>query len=160
MQRRPRGFTLIELVIALLIGTILTSVALNTFNTAQTRMAVRSAKATYATLQARARAIGIETGANVAFVVDATGDSAYIETTAGVQEVIRFGQEMNIDLRAFPPGAANGFMLCMTPRGYADPDCFTASPNASLTPFVRLSFWQNADSTAIWVFPTGQLVEP
>jgi len=151
MRRRTLGFTLIELVIALLIGTILTSIALSTFNTARGRLSVRSAKATYASLQARGRAIGIERGTAISFWVDSSGDSAYIETAAGVQEVIRFGQEMNIDLRSVPAT----FELCMTPRGYADPDCGTPTP---FPPFIRLQFWQNADSTSVLILPMGQLV--
>jgi prepilin-type N-terminal cleavage/methylation domain-containing protein len=148
MHRRTHGFTLIELVIALLIGTILTSVAMGTFKSAQGRLSVRSAKATYASLHARARATGIERGTTIAFVVDSDGDSAYIQTAAGVQEVIRFDEELNIDLRSSP----STFSLCMTPRGYADKDCGTT------TSVIRLQFWQNADSTSLLILPLGQLV--
>jgi prepilin-type N-terminal cleavage/methylation domain-containing protein len=147
MHRRTHGFTLIELVIALLIGTILTSVAMGTFKSAQGRLSVRSAKATYASLHARARAIAIERGTTIDLVIDSNGDSAYIETAAGVQEVIRFGQELNIDLRSSP----STISLCMTPRGYADPDCGT--------PFwaLKLEFWQNSDSTSLTILRMGQL---
>lgn len=153
MDRRTPGFTVIELVIALLIGTILTSVALSTFKTAQNRLAVRGAKATYASLHARARAIGIERGTTVALWVDSNGDSAWIATPDGVQEVIRFGSEMHIDLRSpSPVAAAAGFVLCMTARGYAEAACGTTSS------LIHLQFWQNSDSTSLRIMPTGQLL--
>ncbi len=157
MQRRRAGFTVIELIIALLIGTILTSVAISTFQGVQAGFAVRNAKAMYATLHQRARAMSIEKGETVLFAVDAIGDSAFIWSISegGITNVTNFRRELNVDLRA-----PTSYVLCMTPRGYADYNCgafagfFTATTNTT----VRLEFWLNADSSSVLVLPMGQLV--
>lgn len=146
---------MIELVIAILIGSILVSIALSTMRNAQTRFAVRNAKSMYATLHQRARAMSIEKGETVLFAVDVVGDSAFIFSSGGITDVTRFRSELNVDLRA-----STSYILCMTPRGYADYNCgayagmFTATTNAA----VKLEFWMNADSTSVIVLPMGQLV--
>jgi prepilin-type N-terminal cleavage/methylation domain-containing protein len=148
MLNRKSGFTILELVIALLIGSLLTSIAFGGIKGAQGRYAIRGAKNTYASLHARARAIGIERGTTIAFIVDTAGDSAFVFDGSGNTEVIRFAEELAVDLVATPVR----FRICMTPRGYADPDCSTTdSP-------IQLEFWQNADSTSVTILPMGQLV--
>ena len=156
MKRRPTGFTMIELVIVILIGSLLTAVSLASFRNVQGRFAVRSAKTMYATLQQRARSRAVEIGETVIFFVDTVGDSAFIFSDGVITDVTRFRSELNVDLRA----SQSTFFLCMTPRGYADYECgsytglFTATTNST----IRLEFWQNADSTSLIVLPMGQLV--
>ena len=142
---------------ALLIGTILTSIAIGSFQNVQARFSARAAQQMYATLHQRARAIAIEKGETVLLQVDVAGDSAYIvRFGTGTSDVTRFRPEFNVDLRA----PYSQFNLCMTPRGYADYNCgafagvFTATTNAAL----RLEFWMNADSTSVVILPMGQLV--
>ena len=158
MTRRTSGFTIIEMVFAILIGTILTGIALSTFQTVQSRFAARGAKAVYATMHQRARSKAIERGETVLLFVDTAGDSAYVFTmSGGIEDRTRFRPEFNVDLRS----PLSTFILCMTPRGYADYECgsfrqfgFTAStPNA-----LRLQFWRGADSTSVVILPMGQLV--
>lgn len=156
MKRRPTGFTMIELVIVILIGSLLTAVSLASFRNVQGRFAVRSAKTMYATLHQRARSRAVEMGETVIFFVDTVGDSAFIFSDGVITDVTRFRSELNVDLRA----SQSTFFLCMTPRGYADYECgsytglFTATTNSA----IRLQFWQNADSTSLIVLPMGQLV--
>ena len=154
-RRKTSGFTLIEMVFVILIGSILTMVALSTFQTAQARMAARSAKTMYATLHQRARSRAIELGSTVIFSVNTTGDSAMILTNGVVTDVANFRRELEVDLRATPAS----FIMCMTPRGFADPGC----PGLGLGGFtlsvpVKVEFWLNADSTSVDVLPMGQLV--
>jgi prepilin-type N-terminal cleavage/methylation domain-containing protein len=145
---RRRGFTIVEVVIALLVGTILTSIALSSFAGARAGFAVKGARNTFASLEARARAKAIESGSTILLMVDVSGDSAYVSTGASTVETVRFAGEFHVDLRS---GIGN-FRLCMNSRGYADTDCNSFSGS------VNLEFWQNSDSATVTVLPLGQLV--
>jgi prepilin-type N-terminal cleavage/methylation domain-containing protein len=153
MKRRRNGFTLIELVIVILVGSILVGVALSTFQNAQSRFAARGAKTMYATLHQLARARSIESGMTTLLLVDTNGDSAFIVGSGGVTDVTNFRRELNVDLRSSPAR----FRICMTPRGYADPDC-PAIADTGLSSPLDLEFWQNADSSTVTILPMGQLV--
>jgi prepilin-type N-terminal cleavage/methylation domain-containing protein len=154
MTRNTRGFTLVELVTVILIGSILVTIALSTFQSAQAQFAARSAKTMYATLHQRARSKAIEMGETVILFVNTTGDSALIVSSSGITDVTRFRSQLNVDLRSTPAS----FIMCMTPRGYSDPTCpayaFTATTNTPIT----LEFWMNADSSTLAILPMGQLV--
>lgn len=54
MRRSHAGFTIIELIIAILVGSILTRIALTRISSGQGRVAVRGAQTTYAAMHARA----------------------------------------------------------------------------------------------------------
>ncbi|HSG07804.1 MAG TPA: prepilin-type N-terminal cleavage/methylation domain-containing protein [Longimicrobiales bacterium] len=148
MRQSRFGFSVIELVIALLIGGILTSIALSSYGNAQGRFAVRGARDTFASLHARARAQAIEKGATVRLMVDVTGDSIFLLSGGTNLETIHFADELHVDIRS----SAGNLRLCMNSRGYADTACnsFTTPPT--------VTFWQNADSTSVSILPLGQLV--
>jgi prepilin-type N-terminal cleavage/methylation domain-containing protein len=146
MSRR-RGFTLIEVVIALLIGSILTSIALSSFGNARGGYAVRGARTTFASLHARTRAQAIEAGNRVLLFVDVAGDSAFIWNGRNI-ETIRFDEELKVDLRADD----GNFRICMNARGFADCDCNSFSST------VKLQFRHNADTASVEILPLGQLV--
>ncbi|MDZ7779158.1 MAG: type II secretion system protein [Gemmatimonadota bacterium] len=152
MKRSHTGFTMIELIIAILIGSILTTIALSRISDAQSRVSVRGAKSTYASVHYRARAHGIEMGENVMLHVESGGDSVWIEHDGAVLEKVRLGNEQNVDMRITPSGAPTDFTLCFSPRGYTDVDC------NSTNSILRVEFWQGADSTSLLVLPMGQLV--
>jgi Tfp pilus assembly protein FimT len=150
---------MIEMVFAIVIGTILTGIALTSFRTAQARFAASSAKGVYATLHQRARSKSVELGETVLLYVDVAGDSAWLGTVSeGVTDMTRFGSDLNVDLRSrFPL-----LRFCMTPRGYADYDCGAFSifqtVQATTADTVRLEFWQSSDSSSVLILPMGQLV--
>ena len=59
MKHKRFGFTIIELVIALLVGSILTSIALSSFGNSTARFSVRGAPNSFISLHARTRAAAI-----------------------------------------------------------------------------------------------------
>ncbi len=151
MYRTRTGFTMIELIIAIVIGSILTTIALNQISGAQTRIAVRGAQTTYAAIHYRARVHGIEKGRNVMLHADVTGDSVWIEDDGDILEIIRFGDE-NLDMRISLPSSLTEYTICFSPRGYADLSCSTPGT------LMRLHFHQGAEVTNLWAMPLGQLL--
>ena len=151
MQRHRAGFTVIEMLIAVVIGSILTTVALSRISGAQTRIAVRGAQSTYAAIHYRARVHGIEKGRNVMLHVETLGDSVWIEDNGTVLEKIRFGDD-NIDMRIRSPSTLTEYTLCFTPRGYTDTNC-----NTTTSTWTRMFMRQGADSLGMWIFPLGQV---
>lgn len=151
MHRSRSGFTIIELIIAIVIGSILTSIALSRISGAQTRITVRGAQTTYAAIHYRARVHGIEKGRNVVLHVDAAGDSVWINDNGDILETIRFGED-NVNMTISTPSSTTAYSLCFSPRGYTDTSC------NSVNALTRLHFIQGNDSTHIWVMPLGQLL--
>jgi len=154
MKRSPNGFTLVELVVVILIGSILVGVAMNSFQNAQSGYRTRSAKTVYATLHQLARARAVELGQTVILIVNTDGDSAYTIDGGSVNNVTHFRSELGVDLRATPAA----FRICMTPRGYADPDCPALALTATSSSQIRLEFWQGTDSSSVVILPMGQLI--
>jgi prepilin-type N-terminal cleavage/methylation domain-containing protein len=158
-----RGFTMIELVIVILIGSILTAIALSSFQNAQSRFAVVGAKQVYMTWHQRARSRAIETGETVVMQVVPARDSTILLTrvngTYEWTDVQLFDEELNVDMRTSTNAQ---FQLCMTPRGYADHNCGLLGGvlgiQQTYTDTVRLQFWQGGDSASVLILPLGQLV--
>jgi prepilin-type N-terminal cleavage/methylation domain-containing protein len=158
MTRKRAGFTLIELLVVIFIGSILIGIALAGFQSAQAGYASRSAKTMYATFHQRARARAIEMGRTQLIVVDAVGDSAFIidwqpPSSFQITDIVNFRRELRVDLRSSP----SAFLICMTPRGFADPSCPAFGFSTANTP-LTLEFWMNADSSTLVLLPMGQLV--
>ena len=145
---RHSGFTVVELIIALLIGSILTSIALSNWGSARASMAVRGARNSFVTLEARARATAIEKGSIIRLYVSVGGDSAYISDGTTTLDRVRFADEFHVDLRS----SEGDLRLCMNSRGYGDESC------NSFSDAVTLQFWQNADSSSVEILPLGQLI--
>jgi prepilin-type N-terminal cleavage/methylation domain-containing protein len=147
-MRTRHGFTIIELIIAVLVGSILTSIALSSYGKAQGRFAVQGARNTFVSLHARARATAIERGSTVRLAVYVAGDSVMVTSGAATLEKVRFGDELHVDIRS----TSGDLLICMSPRGYADMACNNFSTSVIVT------FWQNADSASVKVLPLGQLI--
>jgi len=163
MKSRTRGFTLIELVIVILIGSILTGLALNSFQNVQSRFAVQSAKRVYMSWHQRARSRAIETGETIVLYVWVDGDSANTLSRDGGTlqwgDVQRFDGELGVSLETQGNYA---FYTCMTPRGYADTSCgswgATSGYASTFTDTVRLRFRQATDTASVLILPMGQVI--
>lgn len=129
MRPSRHGFTLIELVIVLTIGVILTSIALTTFGGVQDRMAVRQARSMFASLHARTRAQAIERGQMARLGVDLAQDSVWILLDGDQIETMRFREVFGVDIQ----GPSATLTLCMNPRGFAETSCNSFSSTQTLT---------------------------
>ncbi len=147
MNRSHTGFTIIELAIVILVGSILTSIVYSGFSSALGGFSVRGARDTFAAMHARTRAQAIESGKNLALYISASGDSVVISDGSTTYENVDFMGEFNINIIA----GAN-LIICMNPRGYADTDC------NSFDTTVTVGFVQGADTSALQILPLGQLV--
>ena len=145
-----RGFTIIELLIVVAVGGILTTFVMVAFGNAQGHFAVRQARNTFASLHARARAQAIEFGTTTSLHVDAAGDSVWITRNDTTLETISFVDQFGVDL----DGADASFELCMSPRGFGDSSC------TSISGLTTLAFKQGDDEMYAQMLPLGQLKLP
>ena len=73
-----RGFSLIEIVVTLVAGSVLLGIAAPSVSGVRGHFAVSGARTTFSSLHARARAQAIERGGTVRLVVDAAHDHVAI----------------------------------------------------------------------------------
>jgi prepilin-type N-terminal cleavage/methylation domain-containing protein len=146
-----RGFSLLELVIVLALGGIIAGVAINTFVNAQSRMGPRSAQSEFLTMHAHTRSMAVARGQTARLIVD-TGSSVVSIVVAG--ETVRtrnFQDAYGVEMESDPTG---GFQMCMTPRGYAEPNCNTYAQEA------RIRFLRGGQATGVVLLPMGQALRP
>lgn len=147
MPNRQSGFTIIELVVVITIGAVLTTFAVKGFGVTSNHAATRQARNVFNGMAARARAQAIETGMTTLLIADARGDSVLIFAGGRVVENVRFGEEMKVDIQA----SADVTRLCMNPRGYADQDC------NSFDRTVEMTFARGEQSRSLEILPLGQI---
>lgn len=151
----PRsGFTLIELIIVLAIGGIVTGIVVMGFGGLQTRTSVRSAQTNFLSMHAQTRAMAVERGIAMRLTVHSDGGVVRIEEGCdGAGDVVQsrdFGGSYNVTIQA----SGGELWLCMTPRGYAE-----ASRN-SFAQEARISFVRGDQVASVVLFPLGQAVRP
>ena len=149
MGNRGSGFTIIELVIVLMVGSILTSIALVGFSGVGGRYSVSGAERSFLSLHARARAQAVEFGETVQLNVDPAWDSVWVSRGSDVLEAMNFKVEFNVDVST---SNSSDLTLCMNPRGFADTGC------NSFTSPVTVSFALATDTASVRVLPLGQAV--
>ncbi|TVP77414.1 MAG: prepilin-type N-terminal cleavage/methylation domain-containing protein [Gemmatimonadales bacterium] len=112
-----KGFTLLELIIVIVIGTILSGIVLLAFSQVQGQLAVRNANASFLSLHSQARAFAVERGENVRFVVDRDAVQVRVELVSSgeVLNSLSFGQEFDVTMTG-----SGSSELVFTPRGVAD----------------------------------------
>ncbi len=152
-MRDRKGVTILELVVALVIGGVLVGIVFNTFGDLQARTGVRSAESNFRSLHAQARASSIERGEIVRLTVDSGGNRvSVVGGPSGDPETLRtvdFRDSFGTELESRP----TTFELCMTPRGFADVGC------NSFTGEARIIFRRGGAETGLAILPLGQLAE-
>ena len=149
-MNRNRGFTLLEVVVAILFASILIGVAVRTMGSVSSRFAARQGPQVFNSILARARAQAIETGQRTFLGVDTPGDSVYIVRDGQLIESVKFDEELNVEIT----GSPNNYRLCFVSRGYADPDCGTLSSLGLLV------FETGNDADSLYIFTTGLTLVP
>ena len=147
MLREKRGFTVLEMVVVILLGAILTQIALKGFGMVWSGVAAREARNVFQGMLARTRAQAIESGLPTVLIADAAGDSVMVQANGRIVETVRFQKEMGVDIQSVSAVTR----ICMTPRGLANPSC------NSFTSPVHLAFVRGARSELIEILPMGQL---
>ncbi len=149
MNDQRSGFSVIELVVVLMIGSVLTSIVITSFNGISGRFAVKGARQTLMSMHARARAQAVEYGRTVRLNVDPGGDSAWLSRDSEILETVDFGEEFNVDIRT---STDSNLQVCMNPRGVADTGCNNfASP-------VTVTFLLTSDTASVRILTLGQMV--
>ncbi len=149
MNDRRSGFSIIELVVVLMVGSVLTSIAITEFNGVSGRFAVKGARQTLMSMHARARVQAVEFGQTVKLHVDPGGDSIWLSRDGEVLDVLDFGKEFNVDIQTSTDAEVR---VCMNPRGFADTGC------NSFTSPVTITFVLTSDSASVLIFTLGQMV--
>jgi prepilin-type N-terminal cleavage/methylation domain-containing protein len=149
MDNRRSGFSLIELVVVLMVGSVLTSIAIQSFNGVSGRFATRGARQTFMAMNARARAQAVEYGRTVRLNLDHSGDSVWLSRGNEVLEVLDFGEEFDVDIRT---STDSDLRVCMNPRGFADTRC------NNFTSPVTVTFLLATDTASVSVLSLGQMV--
>jgi type II secretory pathway pseudopilin PulG len=132
MRIGREGFTMIEIVIVMVIGIALASVAVSAFAPAQRLYSISSARESFAALQ------NFSTD-----VVQITRDGTVLET-------VNFRESMNVDLKS----GFTTMQLCMNSRGYGEVSCNSFSSGTDIY------FIMNGDYKRMRVFPLGQMILP
>ena len=149
MDNRRSGFSIIELVVVLMVGSVLTSIAITEFNGVSGRFAVKGARQTLMSMHARTRVQAVEFGRTVRLHVDPVGDSIWLSRGSDVLEVLNFGEEFHVDIET---STSSEVRLCMNPRGFADTGC-----NSFVSP-VTVTFVLISDTASVVLLPLGQMV--
>ena len=144
-----RGFTIIELLTAIMVGAILVTIGITAFGTVSRRFAAREARSAFSSLHARARAQAIEYGEGIEFHTEAAGDSIWIERNDTTLEKLRLQNEFGVDLMSTPASVT----LCLNSRGYGSEGC-----SVNLGSAVTFSFATTTDTFSVEMLPLGQLV--
>lgn len=149
MNDRRSGFSIIELVVVLMVGSVLTSIAITEFNGVSGRFAVKGARQTLMSMHARARVQAVEFGQTVKLHVDPGGDSIWLSRDGEVLDVLDFGKEFKVDIQTSTDSEVR---VCMNPRGFADTGC------NSFTSPVTITFVLTSDSASVLILTLGQMV--
>lgn len=156
-MRKARGFTLLELVVVLAVGGILAAVVIVSFGGVQGRLGVRGAQNAILGMHAQTRALAVERGGRARLIVDVAEGVVAIDLQldpGGTPEVVErrnFRDAYRVSLQSEPAE----IVVCMTPRGYADPGCNSYGQRGVL----RIS-GQNGREVVIHFLPLGQVVLP
>ena len=149
MDRRRSGFSIIELVVVLMVGSVLTSIAITSFNGVSGRFATKGARQTFMAMNARARAQAVEYGSIVRLNLDPDDDSVWLSRAGEVLERVDFRDEFNVDIRTSTNAVLS---VCMNARGFADVGCNNFSSPVTVT------FSLAGDTASVRVFTLGQMV--
>ena len=147
-RKQPKGFTLLELIIVIMIGSILLSMAVTKIGSTRSLLAANAARQAVMSLHARTRAQAIEFGTTARLMIDTAGDSAWIAQGGRTIEVYRFYPD-NVDVESDSDDST--VQMCMIARGYSEPRCNSFAESLELT------FTTSQSVESLTLLPMGQV---
>lgn len=147
---RSGGFTLIEILVAVTVGMVLTGIAAMNTVGARATYGLSAAERAFGALHARARSHAVERGVNVLFHVDASTDSVWVSVGGDPLDGINLRRDFGVDVSV--DGSA--FHICFTPRGFANPACGSSSS------IQKVVFYRGNRTRAVALLPLGQVEYP
>ncbi len=151
--RRQRGFTLLELLIVLVVGGILSMVTIRSFSQVHGSLGARTAQSTFMTMHAQARANAVERGHNVILRVSPGTDRVELEAQTVDGPVVLRTRNFAADYDVSIQTDDGNVELCMTPRGFASTSCGNVNSR------VQVRFVRGDRTRTVVLLPLGQLVE-
>lgn len=143
-----QGFTMLELAIVVMIGSILVGVAVPQLQRGATVRDVRGARDGVLLMAAQARARAMELGRPVEFHLDRDGGSASIVESGDTTEVFDFEGELGVEATS----TVSDVVLCYSSRGFATEPCST-----NLAGEVEVQFQRSGHSAGLEIWQLGQL---
>jgi len=137
-----------ELIIVLVIGAVLVSIASGRIAKTRSVLAGGAARQAYLALHSRTRAQAIEFGTTARLMLDVGGDSAWIVQGGETIETYRFAND-HVDVESSSMDAT--VQMCMIARGYSEPRC-----NSFSEP-VELTFTTAESAASVVLMPMGQV---
>lgn len=144
MIRNGAGFTVIELLIVMIIGSVLATIVSQSLGAYTRRRALDDSRAAVFHMASRARALGIDRG-SATLDIDPVLDTVTLSQGGVTLEILDVDADYGVDLR----GAA--ISICYSSRGYALSACTSFSANQALT----LEF--QGETLGLLVRPLGQV---
>lgn len=149
---QPRsGFTILELLIVLVVGGLLSMVTIRSFSQVHGNLGARTAQSTFLGMHAQARGMAVERGQRIILTVTPSTGIVTLEEPDGT--VVRsrdFSEDYDVSIETDGGGIVR---LCMTPRGYAEPACGNVSAR------VELRFVRGGRTRSVALLPLGQATE-
>lgn len=142
------GFTLVEMMIAMSLLTVVATVSVRTIGPVQSRLAVRSARAAVASVHARARSVAAERRELTTFGINAVRDSVWISVGDSLIQGLNTQAEFGVSIESSPPAVT----LCLHSGGLADRGC-----NSFSSP-VDLKFISGSHSRSAQLRTLGHLI--
>jgi len=134
------------MMVVVVLGAILTQMAVKGFGMVWSDIQAREAVEVFKGMVSRTRAQAIESGMPALLLADISGDSAMVVANGAIAEIVRFG-ELGVDIQA----AGGDVRICMTPRGFANPNC-----NSFDAP-LKIAFVRGAEADTMEILPLGQV---
>ena len=144
MRGRP-GFTVIEMLIVLIVGSMVLGVASRSFVQVANQRAVSNVRDEAIRVAHEARSEALRSGRIIYMRVLPDSNLVRVETSTG--QVLREldSDDFNADM------VGNRASVCYTGRGYALPGCTTVKSRQPV------GFTRGGDSTAVEILPLGQV---
>ena len=147
-RNRSPGFSLLELIVVLAIGSVLLSMTVGRISGTRGVLSAVAAQQAYLALHSRTRAQAIEFGSTARLMLDTQGDSAWIVQGGNTLETYRFAPD-GVDVQSSSVDPV--VQMCMIARGYSEPRC------NSFDDSVTLLFVTAQSSKSLVLLPIGQV---